>query len=189
MPDLLDRTDALGVQPLLSLQRTKTHERITDNLLLLRRHQPSIQCLGRSLAAPIIFVPHRDKWCKTPTFADPNAASATSTPCAVLEETAFRSGAQRMAGIIERDVRIDASPECPSGRNRRSHHRHRIRPGQYWRMSCVTCAGHRKAVRPGRWRGRRPACTRYRAWEPGRLRLLVNRGRPVQRSKCCITES
>src|SRR5690349_6909098 len=69
MQDLLDRTDSLGVQPLLSLQRTKKHERITDKLLLLRRHQPSIQCLGRSLAAPIIVVPHRDK-CKTPTFAD-----------------------------------------------------------------------------------------------------------------------
>jgi hypothetical protein len=101
----------------------------------------------------------------------------TSTPWAVLEEAAFCSGAQRTAGIIERDVRVDASPECPSGRNRRSRHRHRIRPGQYWRMSCVMWAGHRTAVRPDRWRGRRPACTRYRAWEPVSLRLLVNRGR------------
>jgi len=49
MQDLLDRTDALGVQPLLSLQWAKTHERITDKLLLLQRHQPSIQCLGMSL--------------------------------------------------------------------------------------------------------------------------------------------
>ena len=32
--DLLDCTDALGVQALLSLHRTKMHERITDKLLL-----------------------------------------------------------------------------------------------------------------------------------------------------------
>ena len=44
--DLLDFTDALGVQALLSLHRTKMHERITEKLLLLRRHQPSIQCLA-----------------------------------------------------------------------------------------------------------------------------------------------
>ena len=42
MQGLLDCTDALGVQALLSLDRTKMHERITDKLLLLRRHQPSI---------------------------------------------------------------------------------------------------------------------------------------------------
>ena len=36
MQDLLDCTDALSVQTLLSLQRTKMHERITDKLLLLR---------------------------------------------------------------------------------------------------------------------------------------------------------
>ncbi len=45
MQDLLDFTDALSVQALLSLHRTKMHERITEKLLLLRRHQPSIQCL------------------------------------------------------------------------------------------------------------------------------------------------
>jgi hypothetical protein len=38
MQDLLDRTDSLGVQALLSLHRTKMHERITDKLILLRRH-------------------------------------------------------------------------------------------------------------------------------------------------------
>jgi len=38
MQDLLDCTDALGVQALLSLHRTKMHERITHKLLLLRRH-------------------------------------------------------------------------------------------------------------------------------------------------------
>lgn len=43
MQDLLDRTDALRVQALLSLDRTKVHERITDKLLMLRRHQPSIR--------------------------------------------------------------------------------------------------------------------------------------------------
>ena len=42
MPDLLDCTNALGVQALLSLDWTKMHKRITDMLLLLRRHQPSI---------------------------------------------------------------------------------------------------------------------------------------------------
>ena len=46
MQDLLDFTDALSVQALLSLHRTKMHERITEKLLLLRRHQPSIQYLG-----------------------------------------------------------------------------------------------------------------------------------------------
>jgi len=59
MQDFLDYTDGLGVQALLSLHRTKMHERITDKLLLLRRHQPSIQYLGMSLAARIIFVPSR----------------------------------------------------------------------------------------------------------------------------------
>src|SRR5260370_39072932 len=44
MQDLLDLTDALGVQALLSLYGTKMHERITEKLLLLRRHRPSIQC-------------------------------------------------------------------------------------------------------------------------------------------------
>jgi hypothetical protein len=34
--DLLDCTDALSVQPLLSLHRTQMHERVTDKLLLLR---------------------------------------------------------------------------------------------------------------------------------------------------------
>jgi hypothetical protein len=43
MQDLLDRTHALDVQALLSLHRTKMHERITDELLSLRRHEPSIQ--------------------------------------------------------------------------------------------------------------------------------------------------
>ena len=38
MQDLLDFTDALSVQALLSLHRTKMHERITEKLLLLRRH-------------------------------------------------------------------------------------------------------------------------------------------------------
>jgi hypothetical protein len=59
MQGLLDCTDALGVQALLSLDRTKMHERITDKLLLLRRHQPSIQYLGTSPPALIIFVPSR----------------------------------------------------------------------------------------------------------------------------------
>ena len=59
MQDLLDCMEALGVQALLSLQWPKMHERITDKLLLLRRHQPSIQYLGMSLAARIIFVPSR----------------------------------------------------------------------------------------------------------------------------------
>jgi hypothetical protein len=44
MQDLLNLTDALSVQALLGLDRTKMHERITDKLLLLRRHQPSIRC-------------------------------------------------------------------------------------------------------------------------------------------------
>ena len=39
---ILRTTDALSVQALLSLHWTKIHERITENLLLLRRHQPSI---------------------------------------------------------------------------------------------------------------------------------------------------
>jgi hypothetical protein len=43
MQDLLDRTDALRVQALLSLHRMKMHERITDKLLMLRRHEPSIR--------------------------------------------------------------------------------------------------------------------------------------------------
>ena len=43
--DLLDLTDALCVQALLSLNRTKMHERITEKLLLFRRHKPNIQCL------------------------------------------------------------------------------------------------------------------------------------------------
>jgi len=38
MQDLLDFTDALSVQALLILHRTKMHERITEKLLLLRRH-------------------------------------------------------------------------------------------------------------------------------------------------------
>ena len=38
MQDLLDCTDALSVQPLLSLHGTKVHERVTDLLFLLRRH-------------------------------------------------------------------------------------------------------------------------------------------------------
>src|SRR5271170_7912157 len=46
MQDLLDFTDALSVQALLSLHRTKIHERVTEELLLLRRHRPSIQCPG-----------------------------------------------------------------------------------------------------------------------------------------------
>ena len=48
MQDLLDCTDAFSVQALLSLDRTKMHERITNKLLLLRRHEPSIQYLGIS---------------------------------------------------------------------------------------------------------------------------------------------
>ena len=60
MQDLLDCTDAFSVQALLSLHRTKMHERVTDKLLLLRCHQPSIQCLGISPAALIIFVPSRE---------------------------------------------------------------------------------------------------------------------------------
>ena len=59
MQGLLDCTDTLGVQALLSLHRTKMHERITDKLLLLRRHQPSIQYLGISPAARIIIAPSR----------------------------------------------------------------------------------------------------------------------------------
>jgi hypothetical protein len=46
MQELLDFTDALSVQALLSLHRTKMHERITEKLLLFRRHQASIQGLG-----------------------------------------------------------------------------------------------------------------------------------------------
>src|SRR5579863_7780841 len=46
MQDLLDFTDALSVQALLSLHRTKIHERVTEELFLLRRHRPSIQCPG-----------------------------------------------------------------------------------------------------------------------------------------------
>ena len=42
MQDLLNCTDALCVQAQLSLHRTKTHQGITDKLLLFRRHQPSI---------------------------------------------------------------------------------------------------------------------------------------------------
>ena len=48
MQDLLDFADALSVQALLSLHRTKIHERVTEELLLLRRHRPSIQCPGIS---------------------------------------------------------------------------------------------------------------------------------------------
>jgi hypothetical protein len=36
MQDLLDYTDALSVQALFSLHRTKIHERITEKLLLIR---------------------------------------------------------------------------------------------------------------------------------------------------------
>jgi hypothetical protein len=57
MQDLLDFTNALSVQALLRLHRTEMHERITKKLLLLRRHQPSIQCLGMSPLALIIFGP------------------------------------------------------------------------------------------------------------------------------------
>ena len=57
MQDLLDCTDALGVQALLGLHRTNMRERITDKLLLLRRHQPSIQCFGISPPALSPFVP------------------------------------------------------------------------------------------------------------------------------------
>jgi hypothetical protein len=38
MQDLLDFTDAFSVQALLTVHRTKMHERITEKLLLLRRH-------------------------------------------------------------------------------------------------------------------------------------------------------
>jgi hypothetical protein len=38
MQDLLDLTYALSVQALLSLDRTKMHERITEKLLLFGRH-------------------------------------------------------------------------------------------------------------------------------------------------------
>ena len=41
--DLLDCADAFGVQALLSLHWTNIDERITDKLLLLRRHQSSLQ--------------------------------------------------------------------------------------------------------------------------------------------------
>jgi len=44
MQDLLDYSDALSVKALLCLHRTKIHERVTEELLLLRRHRPSIQC-------------------------------------------------------------------------------------------------------------------------------------------------
>jgi hypothetical protein len=44
MQDLLNLPDVLSVQALLGLHWTKMHERITDKLLLLRRHQPSIRC-------------------------------------------------------------------------------------------------------------------------------------------------
>ena len=59
MQDLLDYTDALSVEALLTLHWTKIHERITEKLLLLRRHQPSIQCLGIPPLTLIIFVPSR----------------------------------------------------------------------------------------------------------------------------------
>jgi hypothetical protein len=65
MQDLLDCTQTLGVQALLRLHWPKMHERITDKLLLLRRHEPSIQYLGISPAALIIFVPSR---CETSPF-------------------------------------------------------------------------------------------------------------------------
>jgi len=57
MQDLLDCTDAFSVQALLSLHRTKMHERVTDKLLLLPCHQPSIQCFGISPAAPSSSAP------------------------------------------------------------------------------------------------------------------------------------
>jgi hypothetical protein len=38
MQDFLDFTDALSVQALLTVHRTKMNERITEKLLLLRRH-------------------------------------------------------------------------------------------------------------------------------------------------------
>src|SRR5580704_11616072 len=59
MHDLLDFTDALSVQALLSLHRTKIHERVTEELFLLRRHRPSIQCPGIPPLALIIFVQSR----------------------------------------------------------------------------------------------------------------------------------
>jgi len=46
--NLLDFTDTLRVQALLSLHGTKIHERITEKLLLFPRHSPSIQCLERT---------------------------------------------------------------------------------------------------------------------------------------------
>ena len=49
LQDPLDCADAFGVQALLSLDRAKMHERITNKLLLLRRHQSSLQYVGISL--------------------------------------------------------------------------------------------------------------------------------------------
>jgi hypothetical protein len=45
LQDPLDCPDAFGVQALLSLHWTNKDERITDKLLLLRRHQSSLQYL------------------------------------------------------------------------------------------------------------------------------------------------
>jgi len=69
MQDLLDRTDALDVQARLCLDRTKMHECITDKLLLLGRHQPSIQCLGISSMVLIVPVPSAVNRCPPPQTA------------------------------------------------------------------------------------------------------------------------
>ena len=58
MQDLLDFTDALSVQALLSLHRTKMHERVTEELFLLRRSAK--YTMPRNISsALIIFVQSR----------------------------------------------------------------------------------------------------------------------------------
>jgi hypothetical protein len=49
MQDVFNCADSLSVQALLRLQRTKLHKRITDELLLLRRHQPKYTIAARQI--------------------------------------------------------------------------------------------------------------------------------------------
>jgi hypothetical protein len=46
------------VQALLSLQRTKSHKRITDKLLLLRQHEPSIRRAQVCEGTLLLCAPH-----------------------------------------------------------------------------------------------------------------------------------
>ena len=125
MQDLLDFTDALSVQPLLGLHRTKMHQRITEKVLLLRRHQPSVQCLGIS---PLALIQNRVliRFESSVAFAF-SSFSFSSKPITVLAwqiavDRPWRIGALRVADasaaspgsarIMEREYRNLYSSAC-----------------------------------------------------------------------------